>query len=70
MRFLERLSRESFRVPVESEPTIPLAGITTADIDPETGKCFPDYLERRRARAATENEPRGFGVVDHDVHPD
>jgi hypothetical protein len=46
-----------------------LTGIMTRDIDPLTGKLYPDYLERRKRRKETAG-PVYAGTVDHDISPD
>jgi hypothetical protein len=48
-----------------------LTVIMTTDIDPNTGKVYPDYLERRAARKVAEEEGSGYaGSTGHDVRPD
>lgn len=49
----------STRKPIKLQPPgRRLTAITTEDIDPNTGKLFPDYLARREARQRKENEPK------------
>jgi hypothetical protein len=49
-------------------------GVTHQDVDPATGKFYPDYLERRRSRdeaeAAKRAAPVLAGTLKHDCHPD
>lgn len=71
LRELAALSRQSTRDSVELEPPGQrLTGLTTDDVDMTTGKPYPDYLERRRQRAAAKPEDALIGVVRHDVRPD
>jgi hypothetical protein len=70
--FFAALTRRTFR----QEPETYTGGkkltvIMTTDIDPNTGKVFPDYLERRR-KAREQEGPEGScaGVFDRDVRPD
>lgn len=44
--------------------------ITSNDLNPDTGKLYPDYKARREARKRQGSEARSFGYVDHDVYPD
>ena len=66
---LARATRAMIRDPVELEPPGPeLTGLSTDDVDPETGKRYPDYFARRKAReedrhAAKEN--RIVGTFDN-----
>ena len=69
---LAKLSRLVFW----KEPEIYTGGqkltvITTQDVNPATGKVFPDYLERRAARKVAEEEGSGYaGSTNRDVRPD
>jgi hypothetical protein len=64
-------SRDATRGPIEFAPPGPkLTGLTTNDIDMDTGKPYPDYLERRRQRSAAKPEDQLAGLVGHDVRPD
>jgi len=73
-RNLAQLTRMLTRDPVELEPPGPeLRILLTDDIDPRTGKAYPDYMERRKRRREEEEagkRDRCFGTVDHDVYPD
>ena len=53
---LEQLSRVLTAGPPAGTygPGPRLAGIGTDDIDKETGRVYPDYMARRRARAVSE----------------
>jgi arginase family enzyme len=68
---LAALSRRSTSDPVVFEPQGPkLRMILVDDIDPETGRVFPDYLERREARRQAEERPaRGAVVIGGDHSP-
>ena len=48
------LSKRYFREPIEFtvEGREILRGITTMDVDPATGFCYPDFLARRAKREA------------------
>lgn len=66
-------SRAMTREPAEPAPRgRALAGITTDDLDPATGRLHPDYLERRARREAgrkAKDEDMVAGVVDRDLRP-
>jgi hypothetical protein len=68
---LARMSQSAIRDGILFEPTIPLNGFCTDDIDKETGRLYPDFLERRKARREAEAnpEPRLCGVYEN-CHPD
>jgi len=52
---LEQLSRVLTRTPVEaSSPGPRLTGLTSDDIDKDTGRIYPDYMARRQTRATAE----------------
>jgi hypothetical protein len=64
---MERMSRLATRQPIEFEPPGPKIEIlTTNDINPDTGRLYPDYKERRALRRAKESETLG----DLNVFPD
>jgi len=45
--------------------------LMSTDIDPETRRAYPDYLQRRAARRAAEEEgPACAGSTNRDVKPD
>ena len=54
LRDLAELSKRYFREPVQftAEGREILRGITTLDVDPATGFCYPDFLARRAKREA------------------
>ena len=62
---LAKLSKILTRTPPEVVPPTPFTvGPLTDDIDPETGKLYPDYLERRIVRAKARAEtyvPKDLG---------
>lgn len=63
------LSRLSTRTPIEfAPPGPPISGVTSDDIDKDTGRPYPDYLERRRrrdeARTADDGEGQAFGAYE------
>ena len=49
-----------------------LTVVMHSDVDPRTGKVYPNFEERRQKLRETEEnrEPRAFGVVSHDTRPD
>jgi hypothetical protein len=68
---LAELTRLTFR----EEPETYTGGqklniITTQDVNPKTGKLYPDYLERRAARRLAEEKECAAGTIGHDVRPD
>jgi hypothetical protein len=68
---LATLTRMLTREPVKLEPTIPIKGsLTTDDIDKETGRSYPDCLERRARRAEKEAGESFTRTLSRDFRPD
>lgn len=70
---LARTTRAMLRDPVKLEPGEPLVGIALEDVDPDTGKVYPDFMERRRLREeARKGTGKGIyaGTVNRSVDPD
>jgi hypothetical protein len=67
LRWFARFTRFVTRRPIKLEPPGPKIEIlTTNDIDPDTGRVYPDYKERRAARKARESKFKDIG----DCYPD
>ena len=68
---LETLSRISTRRAVEFEPPGPrLQILLTDDIDPGTGKLYPDFQERRKRRREADQGESSPVAGGQDVSPD
>ena len=52
-----RMTRKATRDPIELIPGKPHGVIMHSDIDPATGRVYPDFEARRRARHAKEDNP-------------
>ena len=64
-------SRLTFREPVKFEPPGPKSKMLLLDdINPETGKPYPDYLERRRKRREARQNKESHAGCPGDVSPD
>jgi hypothetical protein len=65
------VTREALYKPAQpAEPGRPLIGISTDDIDPRTGRLYPDYMERRAEREAKrEARPAELCTIDWDISP-
>ena len=63
LRQLARRSRQATRKPVELIPGKKIEVFMTGDINPDTGKLYPDYKERRK-------KSTGVEVGDWDIYPD
>lgn len=70
---LAETSKAMTREHVELQPRGPAAtGLTTDDVNADTGRLYDDYLARRALREAGRRAARdntAGGVVDHDVKP-
>jgi hypothetical protein len=64
-------TREVLYKPAETAPPgRPFVGITTDDIDPRTGRLYPDYMERRAEREAKRQpQPAELCTIDWDISP-
>jgi hypothetical protein len=66
LRGLAKLTRAMTRDPVElEEPGKKLKTLMHSDIDPNTGKAYKDYKERRRKRREANKEPSCAGTYDN-----
>lgn len=61
----------AFRESIKFEPPGPKSKILmTDDIDPKTGKPYPDYMERRRKRREARQNKGAVAGCPGDVKPD
>jgi hypothetical protein len=74
LRDLAAFSRRATRTEAEVGPPGPKKNsLSTDDLDPNTGVCYPDYLARRRQREAERaraGEGQVAGLIKHDIRPD
>lgn len=66
-------TEEALRQPApQGQPSRPLSGITTDDVDSRTGRLYPDYLEAREKRKAERRaraESAPAAIIEHDIKP-
>jgi len=61
----------ALREPIKFEPPGPkLKILLTDDINPKTGKAYPDYLERRERRRKAKQGKEIYAACIEDVRPD
>ena len=71
LSFMGRLTRLLTRDPVELvQGGKKIEILLHSDIDPKTGKAYPDYKKRREARKAEESAPQSLAVYHGDIDPD